>query len=357
MNIHFMLKSNGTGNYTEHDNGKVPATPGQNGFWYAQSLIDYSNIQLANNQPMYLPIGNTTPNPETKIRVALTGVYFHRDDAYYYYTPANRNSNALNNTYGVNKNFEVNIFVQQDTPSVSYGGNACGIGHCAIPWIKLTGIWLNTSPNSGASPAQMGSAMNHELGHVLGLGHTYTAHPNINGKVCSDTPANKSPWCSPPIDGGTNNIMDYNCGQNAITPCQLAIMQNELDNYYSDFFVCCSGYPVTVPVHIGSPGLNNEKIILDGSWRTHKCESDYQIEIYRTDTTGSQNNLGKHYSESFSGQYGFIDLTEIYWFVPGNFYKIKLTINGRDCNKGDYVETWVKIAGKIGEKRKEKRKK
>ncbi|HXA00915.1 MAG TPA: M43 family zinc metalloprotease [Cytophagaceae bacterium] len=339
-----MLKSNGTGNYTEYNNGKIPATPAQNGFWYAQSLIDNSNIQLANNQHMNLPIGNITPNPATNIRVALTGVYFHRDDNNYYYTPSNKSSSSLNNTYGVNKNSELNVFVQQDTPSVAYGGIACGLGNCwstcTTPWIKLTGIWINTSATSGATPDQMGRTINHEIGHVLGLAHTFDGSSNcaVHQSKCSDTPSHANAWVN-----GSNNVMDNNAYQNAITPCQLAIMQNALDVYYRNFFACCSGYPLTAPVYVRSQVSGYQKVILNGSWRTNKPESDYQIEINKTDTYGSQNNSGEYYSKTFSGQYDLIDLTELYKFVPGNFYKIKLTVNGGNCNTNDSEEAWLKI--------------
>jgi hypothetical protein len=344
INIHFMLKSDGSGNYSEYSNGKIPATPAQNGFWYAQSLIDNANIQLANNQPMNLPKENTTPNPPTKIRLALSGVYFHRDSKNYYYTPSNKSSRKLNDTYGINRNSEINVFIQQDTPSVAFGGIACGLGNCwnscTTPWIKLTGVWLNSISGSGATPDQIGRTMNHEVGHVLGLAHTFDGSFNCTAphSRCSDTPPNANTW-----GGGSNNMMDNNPYANAITPCQLAIMQNSLDSYYKNFVICCSVYPITAPVNIGLYVVNSKKVILDGSWRTSKPESAYQIEINKTDAYSSQNNLGTCYSQAFSGQYDSIDLSQLYRFVPGNFYKIKLTATGDSCNESDSEEAWVKV--------------
>ena len=348
INVHFMLKSDGTGNYNEYDNGKIPADSTQNGFWYAQNLIDNSNYWLANNQPMFLPYQNTTPNPPTNIRLALSGVYFHRDDNNYVYTISNRSSSRANDIYGVNKKSEMNIFIQNNIGSSGWGGIACGLGYkngaCNTPWIKLVGAWTGTLPDNGNSPYNLASSVNHEMGHILGLGHTFSQERNVTGKVCGDTPANSSHWCGvSAINGGTNNMMDYNCQAYAITPCQLEIMQNSLDTYYKNFVVCCPVYPVTALAYIGSQVCNNRKIILDGLWRSQKSETGYTIEIFKTDSSGSQNNLGKYYSQEFSGQYGLIDLSQLYRFVPGFFYKVKLTVTGESCNGSDSEEAWIKI--------------
>jgi hypothetical protein len=335
INIHFMLKSNGSGNYREYDDGKTPANPSANGYWYAQSLVDEANLKLANNPQMRLPLGNTTPNPTISIRLVLSGVYFHRDDNFYNLTP-NEFTSTLNNTYGININSEMNVYAQYHSAyanSGAFGGIASCIGPCATPWVKLAGIW--NGPSSGSPPPVMAPLMNHEFGHNLGLNHSWS------GDACSDTPDNLNEWCN--LTSGSNNMMDYNCTQDAITPCQLTIMHSVVDNSYANYTVCCPSQPMTAPFSMRSQVCNNEKVYLDGSWRTTKPESGYTIEINKTNAYGSQTNLGNSYSQSFSGQYGLIDLSQLYTFVPGNFYKVKLTVTGSACNSGDTEETWIKI--------------
>ncbi|MFL5731488.1 MAG: zinc-dependent metalloprotease family protein, partial [Cytophagaceae bacterium] len=307
-----------------------------NGFWYAESLIASSNDKLANNQPMHLPLPNSIPNPATNIRLVLTGIYFHRDDNFYEYTLANRSSSDLNNTYGVNINSEINVFAQWHGLYGSNGGAggiAACIGPCSIPWAKLVGIW-NTS-TSGHAPWEMGGCLNHEIGHNLGLLHTQQ-------DALIDTPTHADLWsCNNP--SGSNNLMDGNCEKDAITPLQLDMMHHVLDNYYANYVVCCTTVPVTAAFSMKSTVASNEKLYLDGSWRWGKYETGYTIDIYQTDAYGSQTNFGDSYSQTFSGQYGLIDLSDLYTFVPGNFYKIKLTVLGSGCNSGDTEEAWVKI--------------
>lgn len=96
VNLHFILRQNGTGNWNETDNGieywkyNDPAPNGihylpdtaQNGYAYARGLVDLMNYNFSINPPQGSPQGIATP--AKKIRVTLNGVYFYRVSAALY---------------------------------------------------------------------------------------------------------------------------------------------------------------------------------------------------------------------------------------------------------------------------------
>ncbi|MBX2815747.1 MAG: hypothetical protein KTR24_07110, partial [Saprospiraceae bacterium] len=81
--------------------------------------------------------------------------------------------------------------------------------------VKLSGIY-----ESGKKPYSFRGLINHEIGHVLGLRHTWSGNDG-----CEDTPNHRNCWNrtkSAPCDTqASNNLMDYNAKQHAWTPCQI----------------------------------------------------------------------------------------------------------------------------------------
>ena len=78
VNIHFINHSDGTGNFNPNDDGN--GNTGMNGYKRAETVINFANEKLANNQQMWRPSGNSTPVSPIRIRYLLTGVYFHNSD-------------------------------------------------------------------------------------------------------------------------------------------------------------------------------------------------------------------------------------------------------------------------------------
>jgi hypothetical protein len=136
VNIHFMLRSNGIGNFNERDNGfaykpwnanspqdpTIPADTANNGYARALALVADMNSQAASNPLNSNPAG--TANPDKGFSYALNGVYFHRvtpseydivkDDVPGYYSP------AAFDTCAVNKATEINMFMMGN-----YTNGAC----------------------------------------------------------------------------------------------------------------------------------------------------------------------------------------------------------------------------------------
>jgi hypothetical protein len=132
----------------------------------------------------------------------------------------------------------INIFLIEHYPdsvaSRTYKPSNDGVG--SGPWVKLVGsyhLWKHPLVTEQGDtmkygPWNLATLMNHELGHCFGLSHSWNTDDG-----CDDTPKNPGCWNygSPPCEIPSNNMMDYNAYQNAITPCQIG---RECLNFYKD---------------------------------------------------------------------------------------------------------------------------
>lgn len=238
VNVHFLRDNEGLGNFSE-----------EGGTAYAKELIAECNEKLQGNRKMNLPKGNNTNVLKTQIRFVITpqadqkgddGIYFHNDDELYYYLDKGKGRNftskAVFNKYGIGKGEILNIFIHahhRDTVTSPYRKrelNMKGIAFPADGFVKVTGLFHYSTDTmyykkETGEPVIKGAwfcagHINHEIGHVLGLHHTWSYSDG-----CDDTPKNPNCWAynkKPPCDkNNSNNVMDYNTYQNAWTPCQL----------------------------------------------------------------------------------------------------------------------------------------
>ncbi|WP_235296663.1 M43 family zinc metalloprotease [Portibacter marinus] len=223
MNFHFMNTSDWSNNFT-----------GERGIYYAKELVRYANEKLFYNQKMRLPEGNDTPvyYPGYRYDLQEDGIYFHADDELCFYINEGKSNNYKRDVidkYSVGEDSILNVFfmvhhpdsVRSDTYSASSAGIALG---------KSLKLGVKFDPNE--EPWRHSSLLNHEVGHVLGLRHTW----NLNDG-CDDTPKNancygatESGRCKAPT---SNNMMDYNNAQNAVTPCQIGKMRMQMANLNS----------------------------------------------------------------------------------------------------------------------------
>lgn len=315
VNIHFMLRTNGTGNFTETTDGD--GRTWYNGYTYANELIDRMNVRNDYNERMNIPTGNTTPILTKNFHYVIDAVYFIRNDAYFNF----ESGFGYYSTFGADKNNVMNIvlnYCPANDGSCASSGQAFDMSYTGKN--KLTEnqtywqnyvLWRNGTIPFGWFIDATAINTNHELGHLLGLSHTVQqndAPPCPTGcpgwdpinlscdDGCDDTPTawsitasngcTKHPACgwsstpAHPIDC-SNNIMDYNNGY-ALTPCQLTKIHTGLVGGMKTYLVCDAvSYDLTLN-DIGYPKLAyfGKNVIIGNTTSLATVTNEEKIKLY-----------------------------------------------------------------------------
>jgi hypothetical protein len=227
VNFHYPNASNLKYNFT-----------GQEALDYSNGLLSTGNNKLKDNKKMNLPEGNDTPVYDARYRYLLqkdentpTGyaVYTDVDDENWYYIKKGKGKNNYSRTiikkFAKNDDTILNIFAMVYPPD-SIGNEGFSSGRAGIALgtsLKIAGI-MEHGPTGFWRFAAL---MNHEIGHIFGLRHSW-----YNNDGCEDTPPNPNCWGSKedgPCAGViSNNMMDYNNQQIAITPCQIGVVKKNM---------------------------------------------------------------------------------------------------------------------------------
>ncbi|MEP7320904.1 MAG: hypothetical protein ABI761_03255 [Saprospiraceae bacterium] len=229
INFHFMNSADSTHNFSE-DSGRI----------FVHKLIHVMQLLFDSNNKLWLPQGNDIPVIPVNIKYVLTGdnpkedpqtagIYFHYDDDLYFYLHQGSRSNNADYTviekYGKGLDSIINIFILPHHPdsarSPTYQSGCVGIALGNA--VKISGIF-----EKGLNEWNVRGTFNHEIGHVLGLYHAWT----FDG--CEDTPMHNNKCWVPENPGcmgiTSNNMMDYNAFQSALSPCQVGLLHKNLSN-------------------------------------------------------------------------------------------------------------------------------
>lgn len=219
VNLHFMNSSDGRHCMPESE---IAA--------YAKDWIYAINSNLDQNMKMFLPHGNDTDVIPIPYRYVISpdpaipgddGIYYHIDDELCYVVKKGRDRNISDKRviqkYAIRDDSVLNIFMQthhlDSIPSPTYSASTNGISMGSS--VKIFGQW-----HKKPSVWDIRGIVNHELGHSLGLAHTWGGNDG-----CDDTPNHPNCWnktnTSPCDTMYSNNMMDYNAHMAALTPCQI----------------------------------------------------------------------------------------------------------------------------------------
>ena len=218
INVHFMDAEDGKFNFERKEG--VP---------YFKQMMDNAIMRLRVNEKMNLPEGNDTPVLPANYTYKLTDMdteigrspfAFHKDQELYWFLSkgGNRNNSSKKvlEKYQQDEGEVLNIFIQPTHPdsvaSKTYKVDRTGIAMGTN--VKIAGVYEKGDP-----AWKHATNLNHEIAHVLGLSHSWYRNDG-----CDDTPPNNNCWSSSKTRKCSNNMMDYNSSQMALTPCQIGRM-------------------------------------------------------------------------------------------------------------------------------------
>jgi len=226
--VHIMYDSLGQNNFEPEEAKK---------FMYY--LISDANKKLATNKKMHLPIGNDTEVLPLGYKYKIVpgtdepgddGYYFHNDNELYWFVNKGKNRNNYDRKvikkYNIGGDSLLNIFVLPHHPdsirSKTY--KAHGTGIALGNSLKMAGFYANKDKGHW----HFSTLLNHEVGHVLGLRHSW-----VGNDGCDDTPKNPNCWDDNQCKEAkaSNNMMDYNNSQASVTPCQIGTMHKNMTKF------------------------------------------------------------------------------------------------------------------------------
>lgn len=381
-----IIKYIGLGNFTETGDGFTNS--GYNGYQRAEDIISQANAELddnadqwrkANDPNVQNPPANVTyPStpPEVKVRYLLTGIYFHRDETAYY--PHFNSIASIFTKYAVDTLNTINVFYTPNGPwsgvaNTTGGGKKYVFNNDYLAYVKPA--CRNWSLTYSAS------LLNHEIGHTLGLRHTWNEDDG-----CDDTPegflydkwsngvctlnqrancwsyAPSIPTCPDksrkPCDEWrkiSNNMLDYNqYAPHAVTECQVARINADLAGSGNMFVHSCNGCMPSIAFfqlpeiyHLCSSPLSGGALFLNGTGSFN--ENRWLIDICEVDPANPGVCLGNSINTGWNtGEVGKINLPSFYTFQVNKHYRVKLVVDNSECPPSSEFSKTIEVGGCIG---------
>lgn len=270
VNYHFLRPSDGSGPYVGDMSTMVNTE--------MNSLNGYYDELLVPALPVVPPAEHIV---DSRVRFVLTGIYYHDDDARHdHYFNLNSHPNcgsALRDEFGVDQDRVINIFFYR----YANAGTRYGCGPSSIMTVNM----INLMPTFDTG------TLAHELGHIIGLNHTFSCWST--GTTCSDDGISdtyapdcnhRAEGCGPDVAwlntfsacplltgvGISNNIMGYNSCRRYLSPLQLAkIHHRNITTVAKRMYVLCEPHSFNPPITVSNSAI----------WETSKViNADIEVE-------------------------------------------------------------------------------
>lgn len=276
--IHIIQDENGNNNLEN-----IPAH-----ITFLNEIIGMVNDKLSGLDQLNL--GTTPYISDCRIRLFVDDIVFHQNadwwdfstnysyksvQAYNFYVV---NNNSLND---IQKNHTLHIMIGGGNyPSV---GGTAGVGWGSTMTLRGFDYAYNNNP-SNPNKHSCARTINHEFGHNCGLVHNF--HGGDHGYQCDDCEDNDPSGLDCPIEGTSNNIMDYwPGGGGGFSQCQIGKMHYYLSGHVENLgsisddviYYCDDNITTTIPSNSNiewyfDNDLPGDLIIGAGATLTVKCE-------------------------------------------------------------------------------------
>lgn len=249
--VHILSSSNGTGNLPDsrvHSqieilNEDFRALKGSNGALGNDAQIEF-----------YLATQDPDGNPTTGITRSTNTTWFNDGGAYY-------------NTLAWDPDRYLNIYTNTASGNLGYVPTLPQGGIVGSPNDRVVILYTTFGRNAPFSPFNLGRTVTHEVGHYLGLDHTFAGGCSSgNGYTTGDLIADTNPESSPTfgcpgsrtscgLPAPFNNYMDYadDICMTQFTPEQNNRMRCTLVNYRPDLYEIATKGPECSPVDLAEP--------------------------------------------------------------------------------------------------------
>jgi hypothetical protein len=271
----------------------------------SDTLID-QQIEVLNED--FGAFGAGAPGEDTRIQFVLAGVTRSNNDTWY------NDGGTYYNSLAWDPTEYLNIYTNTASGNLGYAYVPSGGGVVGNLWDRVVVYWSTVGrPGPYGSPYHLGRTTTHEVGHYLGLYHTFQGGCSSpsgcfnNGDLICDTNPEASPNFSPctrttcgSLDP-THNYMDYSddvC-MNQFTSDQAHRMRCTLENFRVD--LADASLPLPGPATSPSPNHGKVEIPLqaDLSWLAGNAAASHDVYFGTNPSPGAGEFQGNQAALSF----------------------------------------------------------